>query len=338
MNLWAGTFNIWNPTSNFLKYVYLPSEIVKSYLFFVPECGVSFFYSHREPRQHPLQKALHGSPRHHQVQYNPYHYTTSDEHLYTESDEHRYATEDGNILVRPAESHRMARRINIGTNNIPVINSIVSGSSIKHNDSSLSSVQNSESSHLNSEHEYDIRNFRHDYFHENNSEARNLSVEYKDNNFKRKSFMNDYYHPSFTNDEINGYVTRTTNTRVNVNMSDDAMLKVKDGISQINEDLTTEMRHGVLLNKSNYIALSKLKKEQVISNPYMSDRAFTRTSDPAPVQEGRVRTNNRMMLFDDTSWTGRIIGGRESKQGAWPWQVKGGGGNNQSRRQCWGHL
>lgn len=34
----------------------------------------------------------------------------------------------------------------------------------------------------------------------------------------------------------------------------------------------------------------------------------------------RLRTNNRMMVFDE-EWSGRIIGGKESKQGAWPWQV-----------------
>lgn len=36
---------------------------------------------------------------------------------------------------------------------------------------------------------------------------------------------------------------------------------------------------------------------------------------------GRARTNNRMMVFDDV-WQGRIIGGKASKQGAWPWQVR----------------
>ncbi|XP_071535881.1 uncharacterized protein [Panulirus ornatus] len=34
----------------------------------------------------------------------------------------------------------------------------------------------------------------------------------------------------------------------------------------------------------------------------------------------RPRTNNRMMVFEDMS-TGRIVGGKRSKPGAWPWQV-----------------
>ncbi|XP_042204366.1 chymotrypsin-like elastase family member 2A isoform X2 [Homarus americanus] len=59
------------------------------------------------------------------------------------------------------------------------------------------------------------------------------------------------------------------------------------------------------------------------SQPYFGDVTDSSQPDEGDSERNtteRSRTNNRMMVFEDRS-TGRIVGGRESKQGAWPWQV-----------------